>query len=121
MRSIFYQSLKQWLTEGKRGEDGNAKIWISGEQKELFRWNEKHFSKFLKDYHLVRNKILMKNSGHKLGWMRKDDSDKLWALYSGYKKIKTIYFPYLFVNLFKQRYTKSVKSYKYLNKFISWT
>ena len=25
----------------KRGEDGNAKIWISREQKELFRWNKK--------------------------------------------------------------------------------
>ena len=32
-----------------------------------------------------------------------DDSDKRQALYSGYKKIKAIYFPYLLVNLFKQR------------------
>ena len=28
----------------KRGEDGNTKVWISWEPKELFRWNEKHFS-----------------------------------------------------------------------------
>ena len=28
----------------KRGEDGNAKIWISWERKELFRRNKKHFS-----------------------------------------------------------------------------
>ena len=40
-----------------------------------------------------------------------DDSDKLQPLYSGYKAI-------LILNLFKQRYTKSVKSYKYLCKFI---
>ena len=36
-----------------------------------------------------------------------------------YKKIKTILFPYLLVNLFKQRYISSVKHYTYLNKFIS--
>ena len=28
----------------KRGKDGNIKIWISWERKELFRWNIKHFS-----------------------------------------------------------------------------
>ena len=48
-----------------------------------------------------------------------DHSNKLGALYGGYKKIRTILFPYLLVNLFKQRCTKSVKSYKYLKKFIS--
>ena len=26
------------------GEDENIKIWISGERKELFRWNKKYFS-----------------------------------------------------------------------------
>ena len=31
-----------------------AKIWISQEQKEIFRLNEKHFSKFLKGNHLVK-------------------------------------------------------------------
>ena len=36
------QALKQWLTRRKREEDGNTKIWISSEQKEIFRWNKKH-------------------------------------------------------------------------------
>ena len=31
-----------------------------------------------------------------------DDSDVLLALYSVYKKIKAIFFPYLAINLFKQ-------------------
>ena len=29
---------------GEREEDGNTKLWMSREQKELFRWNKKHFS-----------------------------------------------------------------------------
>ena len=28
----------------KKGEDGNTKIWISRERKELSRWNKKRFS-----------------------------------------------------------------------------
>ena len=28
----------------KKGEDKNIKIWISRKQRELFRWNTKHFS-----------------------------------------------------------------------------
>ena len=39
--------------------------------------------------------------------------------YSLCKKIRTILFPYLLVNLLKQRYISSVKSYKYFNKFIT--
>ena len=35
------QALKQWVTGRKRGEDGNTKIGISRERKELFRWNKK--------------------------------------------------------------------------------
>ena len=35
---------------------------------------------------------------------KNDDSEILWALYSVYKKIRTILFPYLLVYLFKQRY-----------------
>ena len=46
------------------------------------------------------------------------DSDFLQDLASIYKKIRTILFPCLLVNLFKQRYISSVKSYKYLNKFL---
>ena len=40
-------------------------------------------------------------------------------LYSAYKKIRTIRFPYLPVDLLKQSYISSVKSYKYINKLIS--
>ena len=41
---LLNHTLIQWLTGKKRGEEENTKIWISGEQKELFIWNEKHFS-----------------------------------------------------------------------------
>ena len=40
----------------------------------------------------------------------KDDTDILWPLHSVYKKVRQIIFPYLLVNLFKQRYISSVKS-----------
>ena len=50
LRFLFHQPLKQWLTGRKKGEDGNTKMWISRERKELFRWNKKYFSKFLKGY-----------------------------------------------------------------------
>ena len=66
LRLIFNQPLKQWSTGRERGEEGNTKIWISREQKELCRWNKKHFSWNLKGYHLVRKTNLIKNSGHKL-------------------------------------------------------
>ena len=48
-----------------------------------------------------------------------NDSDFLRALYSVYKKIRTILFPYLLVNLLKQRYISFLKSCKYMNKVIS--
>ena len=32
----------------------NTKIWMSREQKELFRSNKKHFSQFLNGYHLLK-------------------------------------------------------------------
>ena len=44
LRFFLDQPPKKWLTGEKRGKDGNTKIWISREPKELFRWNEKHFS-----------------------------------------------------------------------------
>ena len=59
----MYQPLKQWLTREKRSKEENTKIWISRERKELFRWNKKHLSKFLKGYHLVKNTNLIENSG----------------------------------------------------------
>ena len=54
LRFIFDHPLKQWPTGRKHGKDRNANIRISQERKELFRWNKKHFSKFLKGYHLVK-------------------------------------------------------------------
>ena len=50
---------------------------------------------------------------------KNDELKWWWALHSVYKNIRTILFPYLLANLFKERYISSVKSYKYLNKFIS--
>ena len=52
--------------EKKREEDIIQKFELSQERKELFRWKKKHLSKFLKGYHLVKNKTLLKNSKLKL-------------------------------------------------------
>ena len=41
----------------KRVEDGNTKIWISREQKELFRWNKNNFWRVIIWW---KNKNLMK-------------------------------------------------------------
>ena len=41
LRFNLDQALKQRLTEGKIGEDGNTKTWISREGNEVFRWNKK--------------------------------------------------------------------------------
>ena len=38
----------------KGSEDGNTKIWISRERKELFSWNKNTFSWIFEGYHLVR-------------------------------------------------------------------
>ena len=35
-------------------EEVKAKIWISWEQKELLRWNEKHFSSFLMGFQMPK-------------------------------------------------------------------
>ena len=51
--------------------------------------------------------------------LENDDSGSLQALYSVYK-IRSIIFPYLIVNLFKQRYISAAKSYKHLIKLISY-
>ena len=44
LRFIFNHPLKQWPRGRKSGEDGNTKIRISREQKELYQWNKTHFS-----------------------------------------------------------------------------
>ena len=48
-----------------------------------------------------------------------DDSDFVRTLYSVYKKIRAILFPCLVINVFKQQYISSVKTWKYLYKLIS--
>ena len=82
---------------GKRGEDKNTKIWISRERKELFRWNKKHLSKFLKGYDLVKNKNLIKNSRQALNksFLQYSSSiitftQKVWniSLMTNYKQIQ---------------------------------
>ena len=64
--------------------------------------------------------ITCKGKSEKQPWMNeKTMSSNDDELYTVYKNIRTILFPYLLANLFKERYISSVKSYKYLNKFIS--
>ena len=64
---LFHFHLSFWTWEVWKGREKITKIWISWERKELFRWNKKHFSKFVKGYHLVKkNKNSIKNSRHKL-------------------------------------------------------
>ena len=46
-----------------RGEERNAKIWISWEGKELFRWKKKALSKVFQGLSFGEK---IKNSGHKL-------------------------------------------------------
>ena len=59
--NIYLGSSSKAMAAGRKsGEDGNTKNWISCERKELFRWNKKYLSKFLKGYHLVKNKSLLK-------------------------------------------------------------
>ena len=42
---IFLGSTSKAIADReKRDEDENTRIWIFGEQRELFRWNRKHFS-----------------------------------------------------------------------------
>ena len=54
LRSIFDRPPKQWPTGRKRRKDRNTKNWISRERKELFGWNKKQFSLFLKGYHSMK-------------------------------------------------------------------
>ena len=48
-------SSKAMADREKKREEGNTKIWISRDQKELFWWNTKPFSYLFKGYHLVKN------------------------------------------------------------------
>ena len=49
--------------------------------------------------------------------MGNDDTDFVQALYNVYEKLGKFFFhSYVLINLFKEKYISSVKSYKYLNK-----
>ena len=64
LRFIFDRPLKQWLTGRKKGKDRNTKKWISWDEKELSRWNAKHFSVF--EEMSFGEKRIDENSRHKL-------------------------------------------------------
>ena len=66
------------------------------------------------DIHCITNK----GKTAKNEW-ENDDSDFLVDLYRVYEKLRQFFFHTLLANLFKQRYTSSLTSYKYLNNLIS--
>ena len=57
----FHLSFSVWKVW--KGREKITKIWISPEQKELFRWNKKIFHSFWRSIIWWKNKNLMKNSG----------------------------------------------------------
>ena len=60
---IFHHPRKQLLTGKKKIGRRNTKVWISGEWKEIFRWNKKYF------FIIIRAMIwwkIIKNNKHKL-------------------------------------------------------
>ena len=42
-RKLLYFCLSFWVWKVWKRREKNTKIWISWEQKELFRWNKEHF------------------------------------------------------------------------------
>ena len=99
LRFTSHHPQKQWLTERKRREDRNTKIWISWE-KEIFRWNT-FFAGFEK---LSFGE--MKNSKHKLEFFLVELISKLFCCY--------ILTPYIYILLSQKkvlvcRYWKSPK------------
>ena len=51
---LFYFHLFFWIWKVWKGRGEITKSWISRERKKLFRWNKKHFSQFLKGYHVAK-------------------------------------------------------------------
>ena len=49
----------------KRRQDGDTKMWISWEEKDLFRWNEKAFSIIIYGLSFGEKKMNIKNNEHK--------------------------------------------------------
>ena len=57
---LFHFHLFFWIWKVWKGRGKITKTWISRKRKELFRWNKKHFSQFLKGYHLVKKQNIDK-------------------------------------------------------------
>ena len=53
---LFHFRLSFWIWNAWKVREKITKIWISRERKELFRWNKKKKSYFLKGYHLAKKK-----------------------------------------------------------------
>ena len=53
---LFHFRLSFWIWNVWKVREKITKIWISRERKELFRWNKKKKSYFLKGYHLAKKK-----------------------------------------------------------------
>ena len=69
IRFIFNHPLNQWLTEGKRGEDGNKKFEYLENQKSFFNEIKSIFHIFWRTiicWKKKKKKKVCKNSGHKL-------------------------------------------------------
>ena len=64
LRFFLDQPPKQWPTGRKRREDGNTKYL--DKEKSFLDEIKSIFHSFLLGYRLVKNKNLIKNSGHKL-------------------------------------------------------
>ena len=57
---LFHSHWSFWIYELWKKRQKITKVWISRKRKELFRLNKIHFLKFLKGYHLGKNKHLIK-------------------------------------------------------------
>ena len=53
---LFQFHLSFWVWKMWKVRQKITKTWISREQNKFFWWNKKHFSQFLKSYHLVKKK-----------------------------------------------------------------
>ena len=51
---LFHFHLSFWIWKVSKRREKITKIWISWERKKIFRWNKKHFSQFLKVFHLMK-------------------------------------------------------------------
>ena len=63
---LFHFHLPFWIWKVWKGREKITKVWISQEQKKLFRWNKKKFHSFWRPIIWWKNTNLIKNSGHKL-------------------------------------------------------